>query len=70
MSVINHLLLGVAAIGVGGASFRLASTFVDRGLERILVAATFFAATIVVETMAWRCLISARAKPRSCLRRS
>jgi hypothetical protein len=48
----NHLLLGVAAIAVWGASFRLASTFVHRGLERILVAVTFFAAAIVVETMA------------------
>jgi len=52
MSVINHLLLGVAAIAVGVASIRLASSFVDRGLERILVAVTFFAAAITVETMA------------------
>ncbi len=47
----NHLLLGIAAIAVWGASFRLASTFVERGLERILVAMTFFVAAIVVEAM-------------------
>jgi len=52
MSVINHLLLGVATVAVGAASIRLASSFVDRGLERILVAVTFFAAAITVETMA------------------
>jgi hypothetical protein len=52
VSVVDHLLLGVAAVAVWGASFRLASTFVDRGLERILVAGTFFTAAIVVEAMA------------------
>lgn len=52
MSVINHLLLGVAAIAVASASFRLASTVVDRGLERVLTTATFAVAAIVVETMA------------------
>src|SRR4051812_173863 len=52
MSVIDHLLLGVAAIAVGGASLRLASTIVDRGLARILVAVTFAVSAIVVETMA------------------
>ncbi len=52
MIVIDHLLLGVAAIAVGGASFRLASKFAHRGLERLLVTAAFFAATIVLESMA------------------
>ena len=51
MNVINHLLLGLAVIAVGAASIRLASTFASRGLERILVAVTFFVAAIVVETM-------------------
>jgi hypothetical protein len=52
MIVIDHLLLGVAALAVGGASFRLASTLAHPGLERVLVAAPIFAATIVVETLA------------------
>jgi hypothetical protein len=51
MSAINHLLLGVAAVAVWGASLRLASTIFGQGLERILVAMTFAAAIIVVETM-------------------
>ena len=51
MSVINHLLLGVAAVAVWGASLRLASAVFGHGLERILGAMTFAGAIIVVETM-------------------
>jgi hypothetical protein len=51
MSALDHFLLGVAAVSVWGASLRLASAIAGSGLVRILIAMTFAATIIVVETM-------------------
>src|SRR4051812_2780115 len=51
MTVLNHALLGASVVALAAAGLRLASPLAERGLARVIAAATFATAAAVAEAI-------------------